>query len=115
MIMVGIFYPVGAALFWSIAVILFRKSGDKMSPLSLNFFCCLVALVLLLPTLLVMQIPFFPDCPASDWWLLSLSGILGITLADSFFFASLVRLGAGLSSIVACLYLPTIIVLSYFF
>jgi len=113
--MAGILYPLGAALFWSIAVILFRKSGDEMSPFSLNLFCCLVALGLFIPTLFVMEIPFFPDCPSSDWWILGLSGFLGITLADSFFFGSLVRLGAGLSSIVSCLYLPTVILLSYLF
>lgn len=113
--MAGILYPLGAALFWSLAVIMFRISGDKMSPLSLNLFCCLVALVLFIPTLLLLQIPFFPDSPTSDWWILGLSGILGITLADSFFFASLINLGAGLASIVSCLYLPTVILLSFLF
>ena len=86
-----------------------------MSPIALNFFKCGIALTLLFPTLLVLQIPFFPECPASDWWMLAFSGVIGITLADVLFFASLARLGASLSAIVSCLYLPTVIVLSYLF
>jgi drug/metabolite transporter (DMT)-like permease len=113
--MAGILYSIGAAFFWSIAIILFRKSGDGMSPIALNFFKCLVATLLLVPTLLVTGTPFFPVRPASDWWILALSGVVGITLADTLFFASLVRLGAGLTAIVSCLYLPAIIVLSYLF
>ena len=113
--MAGVLYSIGAALFWSIAVILFRKSGDSMSPIPLNLFKCLVSLLLLIPTLLIMGVPFFPDCPINDWWKLALSGIIGITLADVLFFASLNRLGAGLSAIVSCFYLPTVIILSYLF
>lgn len=113
--MAGILYSLGAAFFWSIAVILFRKSGDTMSPVSLNLFKCLIALALLVPTLVVLGIPFFPECPASDWWILALSGIVGVTVADLFFFASLSRLGASLSAVVGCLYLPTVILLSYLF
>ncbi len=42
----------------------------------------------------------------NSWVLLSLSGFLGITLADLFFFIALNRLGAGMAAIVECLYLP---------
>ena len=113
--MMGILYSFGAAFFWSIAVILFRKSGDRMSPLSLNFFKSLLSLILLVLTVLAVSTPLFPDCPISDWWILAISGIIGITLADWLFFASLSRLGAGLSAIIGCLYLPTMIMFSYVF
>jgi drug/metabolite transporter (DMT)-like permease len=50
----------------------------------------------------------------NDYWLLIISGILGIGISDTLFFKSLNLLGAGFYSIVACLYSPSIIVLSYF-
>lgn len=51
----------------------------------------------------------------NDYLLLLLSGALGIGIADSLFFMSLNRLGAGLSAIVDCLYSPFIIILSILF
>jgi len=50
-----------------------------------------------------------------DYLLLLLSGVLGLGLADTFFFKSLNLLGAGLSAIVDCLYSPSIIGLSLIF
>lgn len=111
----GIIFSIGAAFFWSVSVILFRKSGENISPLSLNLFKCFIAFFLLVPTVLVMKIDLFPNQPLSDWWLLIGSGLIGTALADSLFFASLHRIGASLSAIVSCFYLPSIIFLSYFF
>ena len=52
------------------------------------------------------------DVPAYDYWMLLVSGALGIGISDTFFFMSLNRLGAALSAIVDCLYSPFIIGLS---
>ena len=51
--------------------------------------------------------------PPRVWWVLSLSGILGVTLADIFYFFALNRLGAGMVAVVECLYLPGVLVFSY--
>lgn len=64
-------------------------------------------------TMLVLGIPFFPDTTPRVWWLLILSGVLGITLADIFYFTSLNNLGAGMVAVVECLYLPCVLVFSY--
>jgi drug/metabolite transporter (DMT)-like permease len=53
------------------------------------------------------------DVPAGEYYLLLLSGILGIGIADTLFLWSLNLLGAGLQSIINCLYSPSIILLSY--
>lgn len=111
----GELYALGAAITWAMAVILFKLSGDRMPPLSLNLFKTTLSLVLLVATLFVLGEPLFPDVPIAEYVLLLLSGIIGITLSDTLFFYGLNRLGAGLNSIVECLYSPSIILLSFLF
>ena len=111
----GITCSIAAALFWSVAIILFKKSGDSFSPMALNLFKCTVTLVLLIPTLLLCGIDFFPEKPAYDWIMFCVSGLLGIALADTLFFIALSRLGAGMTAIVDCLYLPIVIFISFIF
>ena len=77
------------ALFWASAVILFKKSGETLSPTSLNLFKGVVTLALLLPTLWLAGVPLFPDRELNDWLLFGLSGLFGITLADNLFFMAL--------------------------
>ena len=113
--MIGMLCATGAALFWASAVIMFKKSGEVLSPTALNLFKGVVTLVLLVPTLWVGGIPLFPQRPLADWLVFGASGFLGITLADNLFFIALKRLGAGLWAVVDCLYLPFIILLSAVF
>ncbi|MCD4674445.1 MAG: DMT family transporter [Desulfobacula sp.] len=111
--MLGAILSLCAAFFWACAVILFKKSGEDFSPVSLNIYKSFVALILVSLTMLILDIPFFPDKPVNDWLLLAVSGFLGITLADLFFFMALNRLSAGLVAIVECLYLPSVIFFSF--
>jgi len=113
--MIGIICAVSAALFWASAVIMFKKSGEVLSPTALNLFKGVVTLLLLIPTLWFSGTPLFPNRPFGEWLLFGLSGFMGITLADNFFFMALKRLGAGLWAVVDCLYLPFIILLSAVF
>lgn len=92
---------------WAIAVILFRKSGEKVAPLPLNIFKNTFALVLFIFTMLAADIPFIPEeVTTGDFFALALSGVIGIALADTLFFASLNRIGAGLTAVVDCAYSP---------
>ena len=111
--MLGAVLSLCAAFFWASAVILYKKSGEVFSPVSLNIYKSLVALILISLTMLILEIPFFPDKPLNDWLLLAVSGFFGITLSDLFFFMALNRLGAGLVAIVECLYLPSVIFFSF--
>ncbi len=111
--MLGAILSLCAAFFWASAVILFKKSGEVFSPVSLNVYKSLVALILISLTMVIMKIPFFPGKPLNDWLLLAVSGFFGITLSDLFFFMALNRLGAGLVAIVECLYLPSVIFFSF--
>lgn len=111
--MLGSIFAISSAFFWASAVIMFKKCGEVFSPISLNLYKSLVAAVLLALTMMILNIPFFPERPMNDWLMLALSGFLGITLADMFFFMALNRLGAGLVAIVECFYLPNVILFSF--
>lgn len=109
----GSAFALACAFFWAFAVILFKKAGENFSPIALNIYKSVVAVALIALTMLVLDIPFFPDTTPRVWWILILSGILGITLADIFYFSSLNHLGAGMVAVVECLYLPCVLVFSY--
>jgi DME family drug/metabolite transporter len=113
--MVGNIFSTATALFWASAVIMFKKSGETLSPTALNLLKGMVTLILLLPTLWLAGVPLFPAYRSQDWILFGISGFLGITLADNLFFIALQRIGAGLWAVVECLYLPVVILLSAFF
>lgn len=101
-----------SAVLWAIAVILFRKSGEKVHPIALNMFKNALALVLLFPTIWLFGETFIRPVPSSTYILLLLSGAIGIGIGDTMLFTSLNLLGAGLTGIVVCMYSPFIITLS---
>lgn len=112
----GVVYSAACALLWSIGVILFKKSGEKVAPVPLNLFKDIVGLLLFVPTMLILGVQLVPvEQTAADWIILLVSGAIGIGIADSVFFASLNRLGAGRSAVVDCLYSPFIIVCSFIY
>ncbi|THB73694.1 MAG: EamA family transporter [Desulfobulbaceae bacterium] len=113
--MLGSVLSLGAALFWASSVILFKKCGEEISPIPLNIYKCFVAFILLSLSMFILGIKFVPDNQPSDWLLLCFSGVVGIALADICFFIALEKLGAGLVAIVECLYLPSVIFLSFVF
>ncbi len=109
----GEVYSALCAFLWAVAVILFRKSGEKVTPVVLNLFKDVTGLILLCVTMLIVSVEFFPaGQTAGDWIILLVSGLIGIGIADTLFFASLNRLGAGRSAIIDCLYSPFVILCS---
>ncbi|MCD6249655.1 MAG: DMT family transporter [candidate division Zixibacteria bacterium] len=104
-----------SAVIWAFAVILFKKSGEVVHPIGLNFFKGALAIILIIPTTWLFGETLLRDVPASEYWLLLASGALGIGVADTLFFKSLNVLGAGRSAIIDCMYSPSIISLSIIF
>jgi drug/metabolite transporter (DMT)-like permease len=102
-----------SGLAWAVAVVLFRVSGRRIHPVGLNLAKTVLALIVMVPTLLVLGQPFAPAVPLWTTGLLLLSGILGIAVSDTLFFYALNRLGAGLTAIVDCFYSPFVIALSF--
>jgi drug/metabolite transporter (DMT)-like permease len=109
--MVGEACALGAALTWSVSVILFKRS-EAVSPQGLNLFKNVAGALLLTGTLLAMGQSIDWQRPAEDWWRLIASGVLGIALADTLIFMALRRLGAAALAVVDCAYAPTLVLLS---
>lgn len=103
------------AVFWAVAVILFKKSGETVHPIGLNLFKNALGFLLLLVTLGVFKEALLHQVPLVDYMLLMLSGAIGIGIGDTLLFACLNLIGAGLTAIVDCLYSPFIIALSVLF
>lgn len=86
------------ALVWAISVVYFRQLGGVFSPLSLNFWKGIISIVgLLLIYLLTNQQS--PTLNQSGWLLLS--GVIGIGIGDTAFFAALNRMGERSTLLVA--------------
>lgn len=87
-----------------------------MPALALNLFKNALAVPLFLVTMLVLGIPvFWEHGTSADLGLLLLSGVVGIGLADTFFFMTINRVGAGLQAIINTSYSPSVILLSVLF
>ncbi len=112
----GEFYSVACSAVWALSVILFRKAGESVSPVALNFFKDCIALVLFLATLPVLGLSLTTNrYGAGDWLVLLASGAIGIGIADTVFFASLNRLGAVGTSIVNSLYSPFVVLFAFLY
>lgn len=113
---IGEIYSTVCALLWAVAVILFRRSGEQVSPVALNLFKGVFALLIFVPLLPLMGVDFLPaSASGRDWLILAISGAFGIGLADTLFFRALNRIGAGGMAIVDCLYSPFVVLCSFLY
>jgi len=112
---IGEAFALLAPILWGIAVILFKKSGEKVRPVALNLFKNTLAFVLIIPTMPLVGETIIRQVPTNDYFLLIASGILGIGLSDTLFFKSLNLLGASRSAIIGCSYSPLVITLAVIF
>ena len=104
-----------AAILWALALVLFRRSGEQVHPIALNLFKDVLALLLYLPTVYIAGETIFHPVPAGDYWLMAVSGAIGIGIGDTLLFYSLNMLGASAYALVSAMYSPVIILLSFSF
>jgi len=89
-LLTGALAALAAALCWTLSSALWRRLPTSLTAAQLNLLKNLLALVLLAPALVLLPWPAAPPAPLA---LLALSGVLGIALGDSLYFAALRRLG----------------------
>lgn len=104
-----------APMAWGLAVVMFRRSGETMPPFELNLSKNVLACGLMLVTILAMEGFELPPFSAGEYGLMLASGLLGMAVADTWYFRALNLLGAGRAGIIGSLLSPFVIVLSALF
>lgn len=103
-----------AAFLWAIASVVWSKLGQRIPPLELNFLKGAIAIVFLGLTIFLSG----QSLPAIDplaFWLLLLSGIIGIAIADTALFAALNSLGARRTLLLKILTSPLVALIALVF
>ncbi|HEY6000279.1 MAG TPA: DMT family transporter [bacterium] len=85
---------------WALGTVLWRKIGEEISPFSMNLGKGVIGSLFLAAAFLVIRLE---PMSLHDFLYLGISGLLGITLGDTFFFLSLMHLGPSLSSLMGTL------------
>ncbi len=111
----GEFFALTSALAWALAVILLRRSGETLPAFELNLFKTCFGIVLMIPTILLVDGLILPDYTAIELVLVFVSGALGIAVADTWYLKALNLMGASRTGIVSSLYSPFVILLSAIF
>lgn len=115
----GEFCSIACSVAWALSVVLFRRSGESMPAFELNFVKNLIAALLLFATVICIEVFFdgngIPDFSAYDLGLTFISGLIGLAIADTWYFKGLQYLGAARMGIVATIYSPSVISISALF
>lgn len=104
-----------SAVAWALSVILYTRLGDKMPAFELNLAKNTTGLVFLFLSALVVEGLSWPNLSLQEWLIVTLSALLGLSLADTLYIKALSLIGAGRTAIVATLYSPFVILLSFIY
>jgi len=108
-------FSLASALSWALAVILLRRSGERLPAFELNLIKNLIGFAMMIPTILLFDGLALPAYSGADVLMVFLSGLIGIAMADTWYLHALKLMGASRMGIVANLYSPFVILLSSVF
>ncbi|MGI9886843.1 DMT family transporter [Vibrio chagasii] len=91
---IGEIAAIGAAIVWACATWIYGQFGHRFSAMQLNIIKGLIASVMMLLAMPLIPMPEF-ELSANHFWILAISGIIGIAIGDSAYFAALKRIGAN--------------------
>lgn len=105
-----------SAFFWACAVIIFKQIGNSVSPILINFVKNTLGAILIFITLYFMGMnPFtIPNIfTQNEIYILIISGIIGLGIADILFLKSLNIVGAGITALVDIMYSPFVLFFAF--
>jgi len=116
---VGESFSLLCAVAWALAIIYFRVAGASVPALELNLIKNSLAMLMLLVTWAVLWC-MHPGLHAyaftsGELWRLVLSGLMGITIADTLLLRSLSLIGASRNAVLSCLFSPFVILIAMLF
>lgn len=112
---IGELFSILSAAAWAVGVILYRRLGESLPPLQLNFLKNCLVFGMLIPAIPLLHGIAIPQFENQQILLAVLSGLIGIGLADTLYFRALNELGAGRMGILGNFYSPFVLVLSFIF
>ena len=105
-----------AAIFWSIAVIIFKSASRELSPYLITVLKNTIATICFIILFIFLDIPiWYNGFDSIDYVKIAVSGILGMGLADIIFLYALSQIGANRIALINCFEPVVIYVLSSFF
>lgn len=88
-VVTGVSAALGSTASWALCGVLFKRLGERLDPVGMTAAKALVSVLVLLPFVVWTG---ELSVPMKDFLLMAVSGIIGIAIGDSFFFAALGRL-----------------------
>ena len=105
-----------AAIFWSIAVIIFKSASEEISPFLITALKNTIATICFIFLFYFTSIPIWYDgFDKLDYFKILVSGILGMGLADVIFLYALSKIGANRIALINCFEPVVIYILSFLF
>ncbi len=101
------------AVCWSFTSIFFSAAGRRIGSLQVNLYRLPIAVLLLAAAYVVSTSQY--DIPTKPIIWLAISGVIGLSIGDTFLFRALVLIGARLSMLLLSLVPPITAILAYVF
>ena len=112
----GVGAALSAAIFWSIAVIIFKSASEEISPFLITALKNTIATICFFSLFIFIDIPIWYDgFETLDYLKIVVSGILGMGLADVIFLYALSKIGANRIALINCFEPVVIYILSVIF
>lgn len=96
--LIGEIFALATAFLWAFTSILFTEATNKIGTLMLNFLRLALASILIFLTLIIVEDIVFPN--NYQLLMLSISGIIGLIIGDTFLFKSYTVNGPRISSLI---------------
>lgn len=103
--MIGELAALGAAVCWSVSAVLYKEALSRVKPIPANTIRCLCTSIFLIGFLVIIgKFGVLTDLSTDAIILVSISGMIGLGLGDTFYMASLHLIGVARSVPITCTY-----------